>query len=623
MNKAAVRYGLGIYQHKDLIFLYFNSLSGKREFRVDTSTDGTLFTAADEKTELTGRDGSALKTGDCSDFRISGVGNKFYLVYRRETPTGRRTFGALSENLFSWREFSELTVTTGRDRAYPLTEPGMVVPGYTFSGKRVMYYGENVIHVAFSGDLAEWEADDVPVLSPRPGSFDNGPLTVAYAEITKRGINVIYYVRTYCAGENCYSLGSAVFDRRNPRKLLYRSEEPILEHVEGFQGKEIYPVGLTPRNDQLLSYWDITDEGIVVVSHPLKGHTGKTEGKKVKLVLEKLVQNPILKPIASHFWESKAVFNPAAVYDQGKVHLVYRAVGDNDVSVLGYASSRDGVTIDERLDTPCYVPRKDFEMNLSDTGNAYSNPFFSGGAYGGVEDPRITRLGDRYYMMYVAYDGRNPPRVAMSSIKVDDFRSHNFSAWSEPVLVSRPGVVDKNACILPEKIGDKYVIFHRIYPHILVDYVPDLDFDGKTRWLDGEFKIGPRPQMWDSRKLGVGAPPIKTDDGWLLIYQAVDDRDASRYKMGAMLLDYERPHIVRYRSRSPILEPDRWYENEGMKYGVAYPCGAVIKDNMLNVYYGGADTVVCAAQAPVDEFLTHLKRDEQASLYPVTVKPRV
>src|SRR5690606_783266 len=154
---------------------------------------------------------------------------------------------------------------------------------------------------------------------------------------------------------------------------------------------------------------------------------------------------------------------------------------------------------------------------------------------GGCEDPRMTKIDDRFYVVYVAYDGRNGPRLAMTSIDENDFHNKKWDAWKDPVLISRPGIIDKSGTILPEKVNGKYVIFHRVFPDILVDYVDSLDeFDGKT-WLKGEYKISPREDNWDSRKIGVGATPIKTDYGWLVIYNAVDDKDDSKYLMGAML----------------------------------------------------------------------------------------
>jgi predicted GH43/DUF377 family glycosyl hydrolase len=236
-----------------------------------------------------------------------------------------------------------------------------------------------------------------------------------------------------------------------------------------------------------------------------------------------------------------------------------------------------------------------------------------GGKWGGCEDPRLTKIDDRVFMTYVAFDGYSPPRVALTSIHIDDFLAKNWQ-WKKPVLISPPKVIDKNACILSEKINSKYVIFHRIFPDILIDFVDDVDFDGTTRWLKGEYKIRPRAAYWDSRKVGAGAPPIKTKDGWLLIYQAVGERDPSRYKIGAMLLDLKDPTRVLARSREPILEPEVWYENEGWKSGVVYPCGAVVIRDHLFVYYGGADKVTCVASAKLDECLDRLVGVREAVL---------
>ncbi len=343
--------------------------------------------------------------------------------------------------------------------------------------------------------------------------------------------------------------------------------------------------------------------------------------KNIQLVLERFEGNPILRPNPQNRWETKAVFNPGAIYEQGKVHIIYRAIGDSNVSVLGYASSIDGFHIDERLDKPIYVPRESFEgaglvypvesdpqviyVFAEDEEEEEEIYVSGGGGLGGCEDPRLTKIDDRVFMTYVAFDGYSPPRIALTSIYIDDFLARNWQ-WKKPVLISPPGVVNKNACILPEKIKSKYVIFHRIFPNILIDFVDDLDFDGTTRWLKGEFKIRPRAAYWDSRKVGAGAPPIKTNDGWLLIYQAIGECDPGRYKIGAMLLDLKDPTRVLARSGEPILEPEVWYENEGWKAGVIYPCGAVVIEDRLLVYYGGADRVACVASVKLNGFLEKL-----------------
>lgn len=327
------------------------------------------------------------------------------------------------------------------------------------------------------------------------------------------------------------------------------------------------------------------------------------------LQLQKFNKNPIITSRGHHKWESQYVFNPAAVYEDGKVHLVYRAIGEGGVSVFGYASSKNGLHIDERLNQPIYAPRDLLEREGREQVIVYVSS--SGGSWGGCEDPRITKLSRKIYVMYTAFNSY--PRVALTSIDRNDFLQKRWR-WREPVFISPPGEVHKNWVIFPEKIKGKYAVLHGISPDIQIAYVDSLDFDGKTfiksRPPDGEVRKG----VWDSRVRGVGPPPIRTKDGWLLIYHAIDDRDPGKYKIGAMILDYENPEVILCRSSAPILEPDEIYENDGFKSGVIYSCGAVIIGGTLFVYYGGADTVVCVATADLEEFLDALKKGGAARM---------
>ena len=346
-------------------------------------------------------------------------------------------------------------------------------------------------------------------------------------------------------------------------------------------------------------------------------------------VLRKHHGNPIIEPRPHLAWESKATFNPGAVEVGGRIHLLYRAIGDQDISVVGHAASYDGLTIHERSNEPAYVPEliPDAKARISKKDPGSGVYVSGGGWWGGSEDPRATYIAEdsKVYMLYVAFDGWSPPRVALTSIDVGNFLAKRWDTWSPAKLISMPpeelardprfrDVVDKNACLLPEKIDGKYVIFHRVYPDILVDFVDNLDFENE--YLKGEHKISPRPGYWDSRKVGAGAPPIRTSEGWLLIYQAIGNQDPGRYKIGAMLLDLKDPTKVLYRSNEPVLSPEEWYENSGWKSGVVYPCGAVAKDGTLFVYYGGADSVVCVATAKLDDFIAHLKKDGTPKLTP-------
>lgn len=330
-------------------------------------------------------------------------------------------------------------------------------------------------------------------------------------------------------------------------------------------------------------------------------------GKKESSRPEKFEGNPILKPKEEHSWESKAAFNPGAIYENGKVHLLYRAIGDKEVSVLGYASSRDGLNIEERLSYPVYTKKGKGEEHFSEF---LPSPIFycSGGGWnGGCEDPRLTLIGDTAYLLYTAFDGWGSLRIALTSIGLEDFRNKKWN-WKNPVLISPPGEIHKNWVIFPEKINGKYAILHSISPKILVDYFDSLEeFDG-NKYLKSYHSGKLNKKRWDSWTRGAGPPPIKTKEGWLLLYHAIARREPGKYKLGAMLLDLKDPTKVLYRSKEPILEPTEPYENEGFKAGVIYSCGAVVADGILFIYYGGADSVTCVATANLENFLEELKK---------------
>ncbi len=315
--------------------------------------------------------------------------------------------------------------------------------------------------------------------------------------------------------------------------------------------------------------------------------------------LERYKNNPILKPIKEHLWEARDVFNPAAIYEQGKVYLVYRAFSDDNTSTLGLAISKDGFNFDQRLTEPIYKPRESFEKKAKP------------GVWSGCEDPRITKLGDRFYMCYTAFDGVHPTRVALTSIKVKDFLAFRWK-WKKPVLISPPGIDDKNACLLPQKINGKYYIFHRFHPCIWVDTVKDLNFK-ENHWVKGSCWFMPRTDKWDSRKVGIGPPPIKTKEGWLLIYHGLSEQDR-KYRLGAILLDIKDPTQVLARTDFSILEPQEDYETKGTFPGAIFPCGAVVIKNQLFIYYGAGDSVIGVATTNLKELLTGLLKIAESQI---------
>lgn len=529
---------------------------------------------------------------------ITQQNGEFYLILRKQKGVPDQRYIAKSTDGFSFE-------MTKKKKA----EESIGIEQYKHEGKFVRYEGDRRIQVAYSQDGIKWDKKEKPVLiSPFPleviGAFHRPEsLLLVYAE--KQIINKVTH----------YRLHLAFFDKSNPSTLLWKTETPVWDQVHEWKGKAIKPVGTVFHNDKIICYFWIENEGMygVLISGFL--FDPKVLAKK-RVQLQKHITNPILSPQLENKWEAFNTFNPAAVEAGGKVHILYRAQGFDYVSTVGYAASYDGYTIHERHPEPIFTPSQEFERNPTATA---SYDFMSGGGFGGCEDPRVTLLDDTLYMTYVAFDGWSPPRLALTSILLDDFLQKRW-LWSKPVLISPPGIVDKSGCILPEKINGKYVFFHRVFPNILIDYVDDLNFDGKTKWLKGQYSIDIRPDKWDSRKIGAGAPPVKTKDGWLLIYYGVDDKDASKYHIGAMLLDLNDPTKVLYRSDSPILGPTEEYENNGFKPGIAYPCGAIVKDDQLFVYYGGADSVVCVATAELDTFLSELKSNKPTHLHSVSIQ---
>jgi predicted GH43/DUF377 family glycosyl hydrolase len=335
--------------------------------------------------------------------------------------------------------------------------------------------------------------------------------------------------------------------------------------------------------------------------------------------LERHESNPIVEPRAGHYWEMKATFNPGAIYADGRVHLLYRALGGDDISVLGYAGSNDGVSFTERLDNPAYIPFTTKKTASREAQRVVVPAYGSGGGWnGGCEDPRLTLIDGVVYLTYTAFDGWGSIRVALSSIALEDFLNKQWK-WKKPAMISPPGEIHKNWVIFPEKINGKYAILHGITPDVLIAYVDSLDFDETTfikSSRPSNDRVEFRKGVWDGWVRGVGPSPMKTSEGWLVLYHAIDERDPGRYKLGAMLLDANDPTKVLYRSAAPVLEPDFDYENQGFKPGIVYSCGAVIKDGELYVYYGGSDSVVCVAMARLDDFLNELKKHGAPKLGP-------
>ncbi len=421
---------------------------------------------------------------------------------------------------------------------------------------------------------------------------------------TKYGWLLIYsYIYNYFSPPASFGVEAVLLDLKNPMKIIARTEKPILISQENYEkyGKVpniVFPSGGFIKGKELHLYYGAAD----TVCASAVGEIDellKVLFKSHVLRLEKFSGNPIIKPLREHSWESKAVFNTGVFYDEKKIHLVYRAMSDDNTSVFGYASTKNGFNIDERLSKPIYVPRENFEKKSVPNANS------------GCEDPRLTRIEDTIYMLYTAYEGKNLPRVALTSISYNDFANQQWN-WKKPVLISPPDMDDKDSALFPKKIKGKYAILHRLGVSIWIDFVDDLNFNG-DKWIKGKILMSPRLGEKDSKKIGIAGPPIETSEGWLLIYHGISKKADNHYHLRAALLDLEDPTKVIVRTKDTIMEAELAYEKYGLVSNVVFSNGAIVKDGTLFVYYGGADQVIGVATIKLDDLLKRLVAESKQS----------
>ena len=388
-----------------------------------------------------------------------------------------------------------------------------------------------------------------------------------------------------------FGIEAFLLDLKDPYKIVGSTKGPMMVSEEPYElsghvPNVVFPSGVILNHDILTIYYGAADTTTCAARLRLNDLISSIyDETRHRWHFKRVQKNPIIVPDENHKWESKATFNPAAIDLGGKIYILYRALSNNNTSTIGYASSIDGMSISERLTEPIYIPREDFENKKIEGGNS------------GCEDPRLTKIGDTLYMCYTAFDGIGPPRVAVTSIGEKDFLSRRWK-WTKPELITPKDIDDKDACIFPKKIGGKYLIFHRIGTDICGDFLNSLDFKMET--VRKCIRIfGPRPGMWDGAKVGITAPPIRTEEGWLLLYHAISEHHHT-YRIGAVLLNLKDPTTVLSRSTDPIFEPEQPYEKEGIVNNVVFPCGMVVRDELLYIYYGGADKVVGVAAMELD-----------------------
>lgn len=229
-------------------------------------------------------------------------------------------------------------------------------------------------------------------------------------------------------------------------------------------------------------------------------------------------------------------------------------------------------------------------FKIDDTAFAFPNSEYE---EWGMEDPRVTKIHDTYYINYTAVSKLG---AATALITTKDF-----------IHIERKGIIfapeNKDIAIFPEKINEKYMAFNRPVPKAIgnpdmwIAESPDLIHWGNQKHFYGVSE----EDSWDNGRIGGGAPPIKLNEGWLKIYHAADKNN--RYCLGAFLLDLNNPCKIIGKSKVPILEPEMEYEKIGFFGNVVFTCGCIQEEKNLKIYYGAADDKICLAELSIESIL--------------------
>jgi predicted GH43/DUF377 family glycosyl hydrolase len=247
------------------------------------------------------------------------------------------------------------------------------------------------------------------------------------------------------------------------------------------------------------------------------------------------------------------------------------------LSHLRLVSSADGVNFQEEPSLPPLI------------GNGQQESY-------GIEDCRVAQIGSRYYLTYTAV---SPHGVAVAMRSTSDWRSITNHG-----LILAPH--NKDCALFEEQIDGKYFALHRpSSPELGGNYLWLAESPDLLHWGNHRCLAHSRPGMWDSARVGAGASPIKTPEGWLEIYHGADE--ANRYCLGALLLDSKEPWKVLARSQEPIMQPTAECERNGFFGNVVFTNGQLVDGDAVTVYYGAADSVICGARLSISQILRTLR----------------
>lgn len=315
--------------------------------------------------------------------------------------------------------------------------------------------------------------------------------------------------------------------------------------------------------------------------------------------------NPILEKNPAQAWEAGSVFNPCVIKDDDVFRMYYRATNDlkraergGYTSSIGYAESQDGLAW-KRSTSPVIAPSEPYDHD-------------------GCEDPRITKIGDTYYLHYTAITiNENNDwlvRIALAT-------SNDAKTWTKHGVVGPAGSRSKAATLFPEPIAGKYWWLYTweadrpqsTIMSVAADSLDDVISPPPTQiattleHFDTWAVFAPPHDAATFRGAEVGAPPIKTDHGWLFIYCNANLSNHPEWTINAALLDLDDPRKILAETPEPILRPETDSERTGVVNNVCFPEGAIIVGDELYVYYGSGDQGVCLATCKLADLLASLK----------------
>ncbi|MFN0034969.1 MAG: pesticidal protein Cry7Aa [Saprospiraceae bacterium] len=324
-------------------------------------------------------------------------------------------------------------------------------------------------------------------------------------------------------------------------------------------------------------------------------------------------------------FENEGVLNPAVLQDGNNVHVFYRAVRKGNYSTVGYCRLNGPLEVVERRETPIFFPQEPCESQ-------------------GVEDPRIVKIYDTYYLTYTAYDGVNALGALAVSTDLQSFerrgiivpqipykefvrlaeskaalnRKYARFNWPSAALGKLDSQVllwDKNVIFFPRRIQGKLHFLHRIKPDIQIAAVKDLSELTPQFWQNYLLEFPDHVVMCPQYRhevsyIGGGCPPIETEQGWLIIYHGVHDTPLGyRYVACAALLDLSNPAKEIARLPYALFSPEFDYELTGEVNNVCFPTGTTLFGDTLYIYYGAADEQIACASVSLSALMAELMQN--------------